>query len=107
MKSVLALSAALAAACTLCPASERRQTPLVRAVERAKASVINIHSEKTTRADGLFPSSKPRKVNGMGTGIVVDERGYQLRDLDSKNGTFLSSSSGPTTSFSASPSFSP
>ncbi|MBM82865.1 MAG: serine protease [Planctomycetaceae bacterium] len=38
-------------------------------------SIVNIHSEKTARDNGtLF--TKGRKVNGMGTGIVVDERGY-------------------------------
>jgi serine protease Do len=67
----------LLGACALAPASERRQTPLVKAVERAKVSVVNIHSEKTTRTgDALFTGSKGKKVNGMGTGIVVDERGY-------------------------------
>jgi len=58
-------------------ASDRRATPLVRAVQRAKASVVNIHSVKTTYSnDSLFTASKGRKVNGMGTGIIVDERGY-------------------------------
>ncbi|MFH1304184.1 MAG: trypsin-like peptidase domain-containing protein, partial [Planctomycetota bacterium] len=50
---------------------------MVRAIERAKTSVVNIHSEKTARTDdSLFGSGKNRKVNGMGTGIVVDPRGY-------------------------------
>ncbi|HBL45684.1 MAG TPA: serine protease, partial [Planctomycetaceae bacterium] len=58
-------------------ASDIRKTPLVRAIERAKTSVVNIHSEKTARSeDSLFGSGKNRKVNGMGTGIVVDPRGY-------------------------------
>jgi serine protease Do len=60
-------------------ASEARETPLVRAVGRAKTSVVNIHSERTARdRDSMFdsPSGPNRKVNGMGTGIVVDERGY-------------------------------
>lgn len=58
-------------------ASARRTTSLVKAVERAKTGVVNIHSEKTTYStDTVFPSSKGRKVNGMGTGIVIDERGY-------------------------------
>jgi len=58
-------------------ASDARETPLVRAVKRAMSSVVNIHSEKTTRDhDNLFGAGRGRKVNGMGTGIVVDERGY-------------------------------
>lgn len=61
---------------SLASASELRQTPIVRAVKRAQASAINIHSEKTASADTLFAPNKSRKVNGMGTGIVIDERGY-------------------------------
>jgi serine protease Do len=57
-------------------ASERRMTPIVRAVQRARASAVNIHSEKTSQADTLFSTGKPRKVNGMGTGVLIDERGY-------------------------------
>lgn len=55
-----------------------RITPLVRAVRHCQESVVNIHTEKTGRgeAESRFFSSKSRKVTGMGTGIVVDERGY-------------------------------
>ena len=67
----------LSATCKNSAASDLRKTPLVRAIERAKTSVVNIHSEKTARTDdSLFGSGKNRKVNGMGTGIVVDSRGY-------------------------------
>ncbi|QDU11348.1 trypsin-like peptidase domain-containing protein [Gimesia aquarii] len=67
----------LGAFCEHSAASDIRKTPLVRAIERAKTSVVNIHSEKTARTDdSLFGSGKSRKVNGMGTGIVVDPRGY-------------------------------
>ncbi len=57
-------------------ASERRMTPIVRAIQRIKNSAVNIHTEKTTYGDSLFAPSKGRKVNGMGTGVIVDERGY-------------------------------
>ncbi len=64
-------------ACCAAAASDARETPLVRAVKRAKTSVVNIHSQKTTYGENaLFSSSKGRKVNGMGTGIVIDPRGY-------------------------------
>jgi serine protease Do len=57
--------------------SENRQTPTVRAVERARYGTVNIHSEKRARqSDSLFSSSKDNKINGMGTGLVIDERGY-------------------------------
>ena len=55
--------------------SAERQTPMVRAVQRVVPATVNIHSEKRARtADVLYPAGK--KVNGMGTGIIVDERGY-------------------------------
>lgn len=55
-----------------------RRTPLVRAVKACQASVVNIHTEKNgvEDTDSRFFTPKARKVTGMGTGIVVDERGY-------------------------------
>jgi len=55
-----------------------RETPLVKAVQLSRKSVVNIHTEKTATddKDSRFFSPKSRKVTGMGTGIVVDERGY-------------------------------
>jgi len=59
-------------------ASELRQTPIVKAVQRARPSVVNIRGEKTVVASGvsLDASEIGRRVNGMGTGIVIDSRGY-------------------------------
>jgi serine protease Do len=58
-------------------AASPRETPVVRAIKRAKAAVVNIESQKTAYGDeSLFAGSKGRKVNGMGTGVVIDERGY-------------------------------
>lgn len=57
-------------------ATEARETPLVKAVKRAQASVVNIHSERTARDRDVFEGGPGRKVNGMGTGVVIDERGY-------------------------------
>ena len=67
-------------------ASDRRMTPIVRAIQRIKYSAVNIHTEKTTYGDSLFASSKGRKVNGMGTGVVVDERGYIATNYHVVNG---------------------
>ena len=57
-----------------------RHTPIVDLVKRVKASVVNIHSERSVRANGgeeLFAlSPSQNRVNGMGTGIVIDPRGY-------------------------------
>jgi serine protease Do len=59
-------------------AGDARDTPLVRAVQLSRKSVVNIHTERMSaeEKDSKFFSSKSRKVTGMGTGIVVDERGY-------------------------------
>ncbi len=58
--------------------SELRQTPIVKAVQRARPSVVNIRGEKTlTAADvHIGVGEAGRRVNGMGTGVVIDERGY-------------------------------
>jgi len=57
-----------------------RHTPIVRAVQAASPSVVNIHGRKTVRNDeSQGPSADNfRQVNGMGTGIIFDERGYVL-----------------------------
>ncbi len=57
---------------------EVRETPLVRAVKQSRKSVVNIHTEKTAPDDkeSRFFNPKSRKVTGMGTGVVIDERGY-------------------------------
>ena len=60
--------------------SELRETPIVKAVLRVRASVVNIRGEKTVAAPaGQAPGADAnRRVNGMGTGVVIDPRGYIL-----------------------------
>ena len=55
-----------------------RETPLVRAVRACRGAIVNIHTEKPAEGyrENRFFSRKDRKVTGMGTGIVVDERGF-------------------------------
>jgi len=72
------------------PVSSARLTPIVKAVERASRCCVNIHSEKRAKtADVLFSAGKDKKISGMGTGIVVDQRGYivtnyhVVRDVES------------------------
>jgi serine protease Do len=73
-------------------ADDPRETPLVKAVRRALAGAVNIHSEKTERitytGDPSFnnPMHRGRKINGMGTGIVLDERGYIVTNFHVVNG---------------------
>ncbi|MCA9265454.1 MAG: trypsin-like peptidase domain-containing protein [Planctomycetales bacterium] len=60
-------------------ASELRRTPLVLAVKNSKESVVNIHGHKTMTADeNGNETATPRRVNGMGTGVIIDERGYVI-----------------------------
>ena len=59
-----------------------RQTPEVKAVRRIERSVVSISSEKKAASSSRWPfsteeSSRPT-VNGMGTGVIVDGRGYIL-----------------------------
>ena len=58
--------------------SDLRQTPIVKAVQRAGPSVVNIRGEKMVAAETVSLSGEDvaRRVNGMGTGVVIDGRGY-------------------------------
>ena len=53
-------------------ATELRRTPIVVAVAQAKPSIVNIHGKKTVRE----AQHDAKQVNGMGTGIIIDSRGY-------------------------------
>ncbi len=57
-----------------------RRDAMVDTVEKMKAAVVNIHSERTITAspDDPFRGTQlqPQRVKGMGTGIVLDPRGY-------------------------------
>jgi len=58
-------------------AGSNRNTERTRIVERAERSSVNIHTEKRQKSmDVVFSAGKATKINGMGTGIVIDERGY-------------------------------
>lgn len=61
--------------------SELRHTAEVKAVEGAKWSVVNIHGHKMVAADDTNPMQSSREVNGMGTGVVIDSRGYILTNF--------------------------
>ena len=56
-----------------------RLTPVVKVVKRCNA-VVNIRSERMTHANGpqdlLALETSQNHVNGMGTGIIIDPRGY-------------------------------
>ena len=55
---------------------DARMTPLVKAVQQCRLSVVNLRGKKTVPdGDSL---TKTKQVNGMGTGVVIDSRGYVL-----------------------------
>jgi serine protease Do len=63
--------------------SDARETPTVLAIRHASPAVVNIHGQKTVRATaaGMAGATGPesfRQVNGMGTGVVIDPRGYVI-----------------------------
>jgi serine protease Do len=61
--------------------SPARVTYVVRAVRDARPAVVNIQGQKVVPATPPTASAAaeaPRQVNGMGTGVVIDERGYIL-----------------------------
>ena len=55
-----------------------RMTPVVTAVQRTRPSVVNIHSQKLAPQASSVPGtmSSSGRMSGMGTGVVVDPRGY-------------------------------
>ena len=59
--------------------SEQRLTPIVKAAQKSKPSVVSIRGEKTVLPGPQSAATEtPRRVNGMGTGVVIDPRGYIL-----------------------------
>ena len=75
----------LLTACLLCPllattaaASQQRETPIVKAVQRVQGAVVSIRGEKTVAIPPgqIAGADSSRRVNGMGTGVVIDSRGY-------------------------------
>jgi serine protease Do len=63
----------------------KRKDQVVDVYEKVKGSVVNIHSERTVVAPAEDPFNRqpvqPQRVNGMGTGIVLDPRGYILTNF--------------------------
>lgn len=57
-----------------------RRTAVVELVDKIKASVVNIHSERLVQGqlpqDLLALDKAQNRINGMGTGIIIDPRGY-------------------------------
>jgi len=58
--------------------ASERMTPIVRAVQSARPAVVNIQGQKSISENADGTPTTTRQVNGMGTGIVIDPRGYIL-----------------------------
>ncbi len=60
--------------------SSNRQTALVKAVAKARPAVVNIRGKKVVTQSGIAGSDTQltKQVNGMGTGVILDPRGYIL-----------------------------
>ena len=57
--------------------SEGRRSAIVVAVESQRDSVVNIHGQKLVPS-GDETGGELKRVNGMGTGVVLDPRGYAV-----------------------------
>ena len=58
------------------PISKKRRSEIVEVIDKTKTAVVNIHSERTSYTTNGSGYSTPQKANGMGTGIIIDPRGY-------------------------------
>jgi serine protease Do len=75
------LSMSLAQPLPLFADPPQRVSPIVRAIQHAEAAVVNIQGSKTVvSASTTGPNSK-QEVNGMGTGVIIDPRGYIITNL--------------------------
>jgi serine protease Do len=78
---VLPLAAAcLTAAAPRSPASEARRSVIVKAIESQRDAVVNIHGQKLV-GGAEDEAGEMRRVNGMGTGVVIDSRGYVVTNF--------------------------
>jgi serine protease Do len=87
---VAAIASGLQVPAARVAAADRQVTPgkrkdqVVEVYDKVKASVVNIHSERTVAApadDPFRQPVQPQRVNGMGTGIVLDPRGFILTNF--------------------------
>jgi serine protease Do len=55
-----------------------RMTPVVKAVKRVRPAVVNLHSQKTAPGSASLAGAMANsgRMSGMGTGVIVDPRGY-------------------------------
>ena len=84
-------------------AVEGRRTAIVKAIESTRDSVVNIHGQKFVPNADDETAGELKRVNGMGTGVVVDARGYVVTNYHVVEGVRrieVTLASGKTTSAS-------
>lgn len=62
-------------------AESARMTPIVRAVRNASPAVVNIQGQKSVVETTETARQVSKQVNGMGTGVIIDPRGYILTNF--------------------------
>jgi len=58
-----------------------RISPIVRAIQRAEAAVVSIQGNKVIATASSSGAGSKQEVNGMGTGVIIDRRGYIITNL--------------------------
>ncbi len=74
---LIGVTIALGSQADAAPQEDIRSTPLVKAIEGCSLSVVNLRGRKTVASD-TGSNSESKQVNGMGTGVIIDSRGYVL-----------------------------
>jgi serine protease Do len=77
----LAVLAIAAAAVAPAGAADPRRTAIVEAIESQRDAVVNIHGQKLVPGGDSDEDGGLRRVNGMGTGVVIDPRGYVVTNF--------------------------
>lgn len=82
MSLTIVMVGVVAPAGTVWAASETRRTAIVEAVDKVHESVVSISSEKKAESHSRWPFSQEEnqrpRVSGMGSGVLIDRRGYIL-----------------------------
>ena len=59
-------------------AVQTRVSPVVKAIQRTAPAVVNISGRKPANQPQQLVDGNDSEVNGMGTGLIIDSRGYVL-----------------------------
>jgi serine protease Do len=63
-------------------ANSLRYSPVVKAIKNSEPAVVNIQGNKTINsASSNQGAGGKQEVNGMGTGVIIDSRGYIITNL--------------------------